>query len=204
LSQDNEMQTGFKTMLFFLFVFTCLSLQAGELTGVGIKLGYNNSKFTGNDIPGKGVSFQSGGSIGGFIEKNFNHKYCFRQEALITLKGSKINTVGDVYLSNYLFYLEIPALLIRTFLAESKIRPEIFIGLAPGLKIAAFNDRALLEDIRSIDTGIVLGAGIYLWNADLDIRINRGLLNFDQSGDDIDLKNFTISFLIGFTIIDRR
>jgi hypothetical protein len=46
-----------KTIIFpILFLLFTSNLMAGEFTGIGIKLGYNSSIFTGNDIPGKGIN----------------------------------------------------------------------------------------------------------------------------------------------------
>ncbi len=183
------------TILFFLFTS---ALNAGEFTSLGIKLGYNSSIFVGNDIPGKGVSYQSGAAIGGFVCYKFNQRFSLQQEVMLTTKGAKLNTIGDLYLSNYFFYFEMPLLFKVSFLSENMIRPNVFLGLSFGINFAAFNNRALLDDIRSIDAGFVLGVGIEIRKTSLEIRINEGFLNFDQSAGDIDLKNRTISFMVGF------
>ena len=183
------------TILFFLFT---TAVNAGEFTGLGIKFGYNSSIFVGNNIPGKGVSYQGGAAIGGFACYKLNQRFSLQQEVLLTSKGSKINTIGDIYLSNYFFYFEMPLLFKVTFLSGNTLRPNVFLGPSLGILFTAFNDRAPLDDIRSTDAGIVLGAGIEIWKINLDFRINNGLLNFDQSDDDIDQKNRTISFMVGF------
>jgi len=79
------------------------------------------------------------------------------------------------------------------------LRPIVFLGPAFGINILAVNDTAVLEDIRSIDLGIVLGAGIEIWRFALDVRLYEGLLNFDQSAGDINLKNRTISIVTGYS-----
>jgi hypothetical protein len=174
------------------------SLVAGEFTSIGIKVGYNSSTFAGNDIPGKGVSAQGGAAIGGFVGYTFNQRFSLRQEVLITIKGAKINTIGDVYLTNLFIYFELPLLAKMTFLSEHRVQPNIFIGPAFGLTIMATNDVAVLEDIRSYDIGIVFGAGIDVWRFSVDVRFNIGLVNFDLSDDNIDLKNRTFSSMVGF------
>jgi len=185
----------FITIIFFLFTS---SVMAGEFSSIGIKLGYNSSIFFGNDIPGKGASYQGGTALGGFVCFKFNQRFSLEQEVLITTKGAKINTIGDVYLSNIFFYFEMPLLFKVTLLSENMIRPNVFLGPAFGIHLLAINDVAILDDIRSIDAGIILGAGIEIWKINLDFRINNGLLNFDQSADDIDLKNRTLSIMLGF------
>ena len=182
-------------ILFFLFTST---LMADEFTGIGIKFGYNSSIFTGNDIPGKGVNSQAGFALGGFVCYEINNRFSLQQEAFITTKGAKINTIGDVYLYNIFMYFELPLLAKMTFRSNHKLKPNIFLGPALGITIVAINNVAVLEDIRGSDFGVILGAGIDIWKISLDIRINKGLLNFDQSADDIDLKNRTFSILVGF------
>jgi hypothetical protein len=181
-----------------LFILFTSSLITGEFSNIGIKVGYNSSTFAGNDIPGKGVSSQSGVAIGGFVCYSFNQRFSLRQEVFFTTKGAKINTIGDVYLTNLFMYFELPLLAKMTFLSEHRVQPNIFIGPAFGLTIIATNDVAVLEDIRSYDLGVVFGAGIDLWKISIDVRFNIGLLNFDQSADDIDLKNRTFSSMVGF------
>ena len=187
---------------FLIIIAVCIlpvsSSIAGEFSDVGIKLGYNSSTFTGNDIPGKGVSSQPGVALGGFICYRFDERFSLRQEVLFTTKGAKINTIGDVYLSNLFMYFELPLLAKMTFPLEHIIQPNIFIGPAFGLTVIATNDVAILEDIRGYDFGIVMGAGIDLWKISVDLRFNLGLLNFDQSAEDIDLKNRTFSTMVGF------
>ena len=98
-----------KTTVIAIMIFLVTSaLKAGEFKSIGIKLGYNFSIFTGNDIPGKGVSSQGGMVLGGFVCYRFNQRFSLQQETFITTKGAKINTVGDVYLSNIFIYFELP------------------------------------------------------------------------------------------------
>ena len=183
------------TILFFLFTS---ALMAGEFKSIGIKLGHNSSTFAGNDIPGKGVSSQGGMALGGFVCYKFSQRFSLQQEAFITTKGAKINTVGDVYLSNIFIYFELPLLAKITFRSEHQLKPNLFLGPAFGITVMAANNVAILEDIRSYDLGVVLGAGIEVWKISLDLRFTIGLLGFDQSADDIDLKNRTFSIMVGF------
>ncbi len=189
-------KTTLSTTIIFLFVSVSL---AGEFSGIGMKLGYNSSTFAGNDIPGKGVSSQGGLVIGGFFGYKFNQNFSLQQEILFTTKGAKINTIGDVYLNNIFMYFEFPLLAKMTFRPEQMLRPIVFLGPAFGINILAVNDTAVLEDIRAIDFGIVLGAGIEIWRFVMDVRLYEGLFNFDQSAGDIDLKNRTISIVTGYS-----
>lgn len=184
------------TTIFFLFTSASL---AGKFNGTGMKLGYNSSIFTGNDIPGKGISSQAGITLGGFLCYKINNRFSLQQEILLTTKGAKINAIGDVYLSDIFMYFEFPLLGRMTFRPEQMLKTTIFLGPAFGIKVLAINDIGVLEDIRGLDFSVVLGIGIEVWKFSLDVRLIRGLVNFDQSANDIDLKNRTISIMFGFT-----
>jgi len=183
--------------MFFLFT---AALLAGEFGGIGMKLGYNSALFTGQDIPGKGVSPQAGFTLGGFLCYKINDRFSLQQEILLTTKGAKINTVGDVYLSNIFIYYEFPLLGKLTLLPNHRLKPTLFLGPALGRTVLAFNDVAVLENIRDLDFSVVLGMGVEVWKFSVDLRLIRGLVNFDQSANDIDLKNRTISIIFGFTL----
>ena len=183
---------------FLLFFFLSAKLIAGEFSGWGLKLGYNSSIFTGEDIPGKGVSSQPGLAIGCFICYEFDPMFSIQQEVLFTTKGSKINTIGDIYLSNTFVYLELPFLVKATFLPECWLKPNIYAGPAVDILITAFNDRYFLDDIRSFDLGFVIGIGFEVWRVSFDFRLTKGLINFDESAEDINLKNQTISAFIEY------
>jgi hypothetical protein len=179
-------------------VVSTLGVSAQGLSRVGMKLGYNSSRFTGADLPGKGVDSQSGLALGGYVTYEFTETFSLQQEVLFTLKGSKVNTIGNVWLSNIFLYVEMPLLGKATFFPENRLRPNVYAGPAVAALIGAFNNTGLLEDIRSYDLGFVVGGGVEIWKLSLDLRLTRGLLNFDQSARGIDLKHQTISVMMGY------
>ena len=175
------------------------SLIAGEFSSRGMKIGINSARFVGKDIPGKGVSAMPGFAIGGFFSYKFNERFSIQPEIFFTTKGTKINMIGDLELVNMFVYFEFPVLAKMTFYSERRVKPTIFTGPALALKYFALNNTGVLEDIRSTDFGLILGAGIEFWKLSLDVRYNRGLMNFDKSEDDIDLKNSAVSFMVGYS-----
>jgi hypothetical protein len=179
-------------------VVSTVSATAQGFSDLGAKLGYNSSKFTGADIPGKGISSQPGVILGGYATYEFNNTFSLQQEVLFTFKGSEVNTIGDLWLSNIFVYVEMPLMARATFLADSRLRPSVYAGPAVAALVAAFNDTGLLEDIRSFDLGFVIGGGVDIWELSLDLRLTQGLLNFDQSASGIDLKHQTISLMMGY------
>jgi hypothetical protein len=188
-----------KAILFSLaLIASTVGAAAQGFSGLGAKLGYNSSTFVGANTPGKGISSQSGLTLGGYVTYEFNETFSLQQEVLFTLKGSKVNTIGDVWLSNIFLYVEMPLLAKATFLPESELRPNVYAGPAVAALIGAFNNTGFLEDFRSYDFGLVIGGGVGIWELSLDLRLTKGLLNFDQSAAGIDLKHQTISVLMGY------
>jgi hypothetical protein len=170
-----------------------------QFSSGGMKIGINSARFVGRDIPGKGITSMPGFAIGGFFSYRFNERYSIQPEFLFTTKGAKINTIGEVYLTNLFAYIEFPLLVKMTFLPENRIKPNIFCGPALAFSYFALNDTGFLEDIRGTDFGLILGAGFEFWKISFDTRFNRDLLTFDESEDNLDLKNSCISFTVGYS-----
>jgi hypothetical protein len=179
-------------------VASTVGAAAQGFSGLGAKLGYNSSTFVGADIPGKGISSQSGLTLGGYVSYEFNDMFSLQQEVLFTMKGSRVNTIGDVWLSNIFLYVEMPLLAKVTLLPEPGLRPNVYAGPAVAALIGAFNDVGILEDIRSYDLGFVIGGGVKIWKLSLDLRLTQGLLNFDESASGIDRKHQTFSVMMGY------
>lgn len=182
-----------------LFIFTTSEINAEGFFSKGVKFGFNSSKFTGKDIPGKGIAHIPGLTLGYFINYEVSSQFSLQSELLFTTKGSRINTVGDIYLYNIFTYMEIPILAKWNFTTEKKWRPYLLGGPFFDMKILAFNEVGFLEDFRRIDLGLILGAGIRFNKTSLGMHYNHGFLNFDQSDENIDLKNQTISVVAGFS-----
>jgi len=182
-----------------LFIISSSEINAEEFLSKGIKFGFNSSKFTGKDIPGKGIANIPGLTLGYFINYEFSSRFSLQSELLFTTKGSRINTVGDIYLHNVFTYMEIPVLAKWTFVTEKKWRPYLHGGPSFDLKLLAFNEEGFPEDYRKIDLGLILGAGVSFNKISLGMNYNHGFLNFDRSEKNIDLKNQTISVVVGFS-----
>ncbi|MCK4345881.1 MAG: PorT family protein, partial [Bacteroidales bacterium] len=140
-----------------LFIISSSEINAEGFSSRGIKFGFNNSKFTGKDIPGKGIGYMPGLTLGYFINYEVSSQFSLQSELLFTTKGSRINTVGDIYLYNIFTYMEIPVLAKWTFTTEKKWRPYLLGGPFLDMKILAFNEVEFLEDFRRIDLGLILG-----------------------------------------------
>ena len=185
--------------IIFSILFFVSSSAAGEFSSRGMKIGINSAKVIGKDTPGKGVSAMPGFAIGGFFSYQFNERFSIQPEIFFTTKGAKINTIGDLELVNMFIYFEFPVLAKMTFYSERRVKPAIFVGPALALKYFALNNTGVLEDIRSTDFGLIFGAGVEFWKLSFDVRYNRGLVSFDKSEDELDLKNSAVSFMIGYS-----
>ena len=75
----------------------------------------------------------------------------------------------------------------------------IYIGQTISKKIVTLNFVGIVEDVRKIDYGLIVGAGIEYWKVSLDLRFNRSLIDFDLSDQKNALKNQSISVLAGFS-----
>lgn len=188
-----------KIITVFMILLSASPLLSGEFSSRGMKIGINSAKFVGKDIPGKGVKSMPGFAIGGFFSYKFNERYSIQSELFLTTKGAKINTMGSIYQSNLFAYFEFPLLVKMTFLNEKRIKPNIFCGPALAFSYFALNETGFLEDIKGTDFGWILGAGFEFWKISFDIRYNRGLVNFDDSEDNLDLKNSCISFMLSYS-----
>ena len=192
--------------LFCLFLPSA-SLLAGGFTAAGIKLGLNQSTFVGDDIPIQGIHPIPGLAMGGFAVYKLHDFHIagqpaalsIQQEIALTTLGSSINSVGELQLTNILIYLEFPLLAQVALYPDKPLQPYLFLGPDMMNILLAANDIAMLRDIRDWDCNLVIGAGLKVWKLSLDARWQRGLINFDVSPDELDLKNQSLSFRMGYS-----
>jgi len=189
------------SIVILLSLIIPLSLNAGTITDIGMKIGYNSSSFGGKNLPGKGVSDVPGFTIGGFANYELNRKFFIQPEILLTTKGSKINTVGDIEQYNIFVYVEMPVLAKYFLVNIGHFHLSGILGPSFSLKALAMNDVGVLDNVRGFDAGVVAGVEAGLGRFSLEIRYEKGLINFDTSSDDANLKNQTFSFLINVAFI---
>jgi hypothetical protein len=170
----------------------------------GLNIGHNSSIFVGNNIPGKGLEYVSGALIGGFIRFSINDIFSIQSEINFDSKGSRINTIDNLYEYVYLDYLEIPVLLESKFRKDKILQPFILAGPALGINTRASGSRGYLNDIKKLEADLIFGAGIGIRKLSLQIRFNRALTRFDNSPQKIDLRNSTLSVLAGFNFLNKK
>ncbi len=189
------------TITIFLIMIISLSLHAGNITDIGMKIGYSSSVFSGKELPGKGVKHVPGFTIGGFATYGLNRNLSIQPELFLATKGSKINTVGDIEQYNIFVYVEMPILAKYFLVNNSKFHLSGVLGPYFSMKALAMNDVGVLDNIRGFDSGIVAGVEVGIGRFAFEIRYEQGLVNFDTNTDDADLKNQTLSFIINIAFI---
>jgi hypothetical protein len=187
----------------FSFMVSC-SIFAQDKLNTGLNVGYISSTFLGNDIPGKGLASVSGTLIGGYLRYCFNKNLSIQPELDVYSKGSRINTIDNLYEYVYLEYLEIPVLFAYRFRNEKKLQPIIIAGPALGINTDASGSRGYLNDVRKVDAGIIAGAGLEVWKLSFQVRYNCGLTRFDNSSQKLDLRNSAFSILAGFNFTNKK
>ena len=180
------------------------SIFAQDKLNTGLNVGYVSSTFSGNDIPGKGLASVSGALIGGYLRYCFNKNLSIQPELDVYSKGSRINTIDNLYEYVYLKYLEIPVLFVYRFRNEKKLQPIIIAGPALGINTGASGSRGYLNDVRKVDAGIIAGAGLEVWKLSFQVRYDYGLTRFDNSSQKLDLRNSAFSMLAGFNFTNKK
>jgi hypothetical protein len=110
-------------------------------------------------------------------------------------------------------YLEIPVLVKIIFPSPGGVNPYLFAGPAVAIKVsgkvkaefAGESDEEDIEDMKSTDFGLVIGAGVDFGfgalgkgTLSVDIRYSLGLSTIsDFEGDDV--KNGAFSLMVGFS-----
>ena len=185
-------------------VLSCLLLSSAGVfcQGVGdrgLLMGFNTSSFWGSESTLKHSAYMPGMSIGFFQEFHLNSHLILGPEITFTTKGSRVQTVGDLYLHQVLTYMEIP--LLANYVINPKGGSRVFLFTGPGfdMLLLAFNEVGFPEDIARFDVGAILGIGIRWNKMRIRFHMNQGLLDLDQSNMETNVKNRTFSFAIGLS-----
>ena len=116
---------------------------------------------------------------------------------MFSSRGSRLDAVGDLYLHQFITYLELPVRAVWTFLANEKAQIFLSGGNYMGVKLLAFNDVGFPEDIRGFDVGLDLGVGVNFQKFSFRFVANQGFLNLDQSQTGFTYKNQSCFLVVG-------
>jgi len=170
----------------------------------GIKGGINLANLTGDDVEDN--SMKIGGVGGGFLCYRINEIFAIQPEILFSMKGADFEApAGDTLGMDGSFslnYIEIPLLLKVNLPTEGKMKPFLYAGPAFGLLMTAkVEDVDVKDDMKTMDIGILAGAGIgYQMEGGtlfFEARYEVGMTSVPDD-DDVDAKNTAISFMVGY------
>jgi hypothetical protein len=180
----------------FIFFLIVLQISAQEKLRTGLIIGYNSSRFIGKDKPGMKQNSLPGCYIGGILDYPLNPGLEIFSNVALGLRGTKINTFGNQYEAVYGIYFDIPLLIKVNLLTDKPFKPFIVGGCAIDYNVLMFG-HGPLYDVKNLDLGFVSGVGVGLKKIELSIRYNYGLTSVDNSELDQNIRNSTISILIG-------
>jgi hypothetical protein len=181
-----------------------LSVLAQDKLNTGLNIGYVSSTFIGSGIPHKDLAPVSSAIIGGYFRYRLNDKFSIQPEIDFYTKGAKINTIDNLYEYVYLNYLEIPVLFVFKLRNEKKLQPIIIAGPALSINTGASGSSGYLNDVKRVDAGFITGAGIEVWKLSFQVRYDYGVVRFDKSSQDLNLRNSALSVLVGFNFVNKK
>ena len=214
-----------RIVIITIMLTLCASMVAAQgITGKGIKVGLNLANVYGDDADMEGADkkMRIGFAVGGFLTYSINEMFAVQPELLYSMQGVKYEpSEGDIdgeLIMKY-DYIQIPILAKVNFPMEGKVKPNIFLGPALGINLSAkyeytddlgdameamgMDKEGDIENVKSTAFGLVFGAGIDygIGNGKLtfDARYNLGLTTVDDSDDDLDIKDSTISIMLGYS-----
>ena len=196
-----------KAAVVFGLVFLVIAAQAamcGEMT-IGVTGGVNIAKVAGDDVDG--WDSRTAPFFGGFLEFPITPLMSIQPELLYTMKGATSTDEEGCDVTAKLDYIEIPVLLRVNIPMEGSIKP--FVVAGPGLgfnstaKFECDGEEEDIEDIKSMDFGLIFGGGVGIpvgegsYMISLFARYELGLTTIDDSEYDEDVKNRAISIGAG-------
>jgi hypothetical protein len=193
-----------KYIIAFFSLMVSLSVLAQDKLNTGLNIGYVSSTFIGSGIPHEDLAPVSRALIGGYFRYLINDKFSIQPEIDFYTKGSRINTIDNLYEYVYLNYLEIPVLFALRLRNEKKLQPMIIAGPALCINTDASGSRGYLNDVKKIDAGFIAGAGIEVWKLSFQVRYDCGVVRFDRSSQKLNLRNSAFSLLVGFNFVNRK
>jgi len=166
----------------------------------GLLLGFNGSIFTGSEATLNTNRYIPGITLGFYHEFKIKSRFVIEPEVLFITKGSRMNTVGDLYLHHVFTYLEVPVL--AKWIINPPDKAKVFLSGGPyiALKLIAFNEVGFPEEINSLDAGVNLGAGVKFQRLSFRIHLIQGFLDTDRSISSDIYKNRTFSLIVGLSL----
>jgi hypothetical protein len=179
-----------------LIVALTSSTSAWAQVGGGIKVGVNLATLSGFNDP---TTSQRVGVVGGvFLTFGLAPMVAFEPEVLFSMQGSKLHfaTSGTIVSSDVtakLDYVQVP-LLLRIG-NSGKAGASLYAVAGPTFGFLASHE-GITDELKSTDTGVVVGAGVTLSRLLLEGRYTFGLTDLNKGGTTA-YKNRVLSLLAG-------
>jgi len=191
----------FALIMFMIMAFAASASAQGMM--FGLKGGLNIAKMSGDDVPDE-ATWLYGGAGGVYFGYAFNDMFAIQPEVLFMMKGMNIDVLDESFKVK-LNYIDVPVLLKVSIPTEGSFKPSIFAGPYFGFLMSAkIDDEDIKDQVKSMDYGLVFGAGMnYMLAEDkgfisLDARYGMGLTTVDDTDAEDDLKNMGITIMIGY------
>ena len=165
----------------------------------GLLLGFNTSSFTGSESTIENNSYIPGLTIGFFQEFEIGPHMIIGPEIAFTTKGSRLQTVGDLYLHQVITYMELPLLVNWIVNPGKRSRAFLVGGPTFSYMLLAFNEVGFPEEVSRFDFGASLGMGVRWRKIRCRIHMNQGLIDVDKSNSLTSVKNRTFNFTVGLS-----
>lgn len=165
----------------------------------GLILGFNSSIFIRSGSSPETCKYIPGITLGFYQAVVITPRFSIEPEFLFTTKGSRIQTVGNLYLHQVFTYLEIPVLAKWIINPQKKVQMFLAGGSFFDLKLIAFNEVGFPEEISQVDVGAALGVGIKFHRVSFKISVKQGFLDIDRSEATGNYKNRTFSIIAGLS-----
>lgn len=174
--------------------------------GVGVKGGLNFANQSWSDggmtITPSGVQLPV---FGVYFSLRLGKYLAIQPEILYSQKGSKFTEDGytDQITGSY---IEVPVLAKIYIAPEGPVRPILFAGPAIGFMLSAEEaydgeSEDISDEVTGTDFGVVFGGGLEFKAGravlTLDVRYDMGLTDVEASSDELQVKNKTVSVMIG-------
>jgi len=193
-------------MIIILVVLSVNTAEAGSpgAHGGGLKAGILFSNPSGGDREEYEVEAINSITFGVFHRYTISKALSIQTEGYYAHKGSK----GNYYLIDgevNIYYFDFDSVLQWRVLDRERTFACLYIGPLLGIKLGAnvkrkgFQSNNIDSYIKPYDFGYVVGGKIGLSKGAhelaIDVRYSAGLIAPDDTGDDIDLKNRTLSIM---------
>jgi hypothetical protein len=170
-----------------------------------ILIGFNGAKWIPGDIIPKGnisdaFRYIPGITIGLSRRFPLGPQYHIEPGICFTTKGTRMHTIGELYLHHVLACMEIPLLAGWALNPQHNLQVCLEAGIVPAIRLIAFNEVGFLDETRTLDTGITAGAGIRIHRLSVRIRLNRGCMDVNRNEGGGTYRNQTLSLILELSL----